>query len=65
MARTKAETNGDDNGRTAQERISISVDPSLRKNMRIAAAIEDMTIGEWAQSVLSRYADKAVEKLQT
>lgn len=52
----------DDNGKREQQpRISITVDAALRRNLRIAAAINDMTIGEWAAEILSKYADKAVK----
>ena len=40
-------------------RVSITIDPSLRRNMRIAAAYADMTIGEWAVEVLRRASEKA------
>jgi hypothetical protein len=42
-------------------RISITIDPSLRRNMRIAAAHADMEIGEWASAVLKQAAIKAVK----
>lgn len=54
-----SEENG--NGNKDVTRISISVDPALRRNMRIAAAISDMTVGEWAQEILERYATKAAK----
>lgn len=43
-------------------RLSISLDPALRRNIRIAAAYHDLTVGEWASRVLQRAADKAVEE---
>jgi hypothetical protein len=54
--------NGDveDNG----YRLSITIDPSIRRKMRLAAALHDKTIGEWASSVLENAADKAVADLQ-
>lgn len=55
-------TNGDadeDKG----TRISITIDPSLRRNMRIAAAFADMSIGDWAVEVLKRASEKAVPEL--
>lgn len=42
-------------------RISITIDPSLRRNMRIAAAHADMEVGEWASEVLKQAAVKAVK----
>ena len=59
MARS---TNGDDT-EVDTFRLSITLDPSLRKKIRIAAAVQDMTVGEWASNVLERAADKAVPKL--
>jgi len=44
-------------------RISITIDPSLRRNMRIAAAFADMSIGEWATEVLKKASEKAVPEL--
>jgi len=41
-------------------RISVTIDPSLRRNMRIAAAHADMEVGEWATTVLRQAAIKAV-----
>lgn len=70
MARPKAEeteeveestSNGSD--RKKVDRISISIDPSLRRKMRIAAAFSDKEVGEWAQLVLARAADKALENV--
>ena len=43
-------------------RLSISLEPSLRRNIRIAAAYADMTVGEWASNILERYANKATEE---
>jgi hypothetical protein len=40
-------------------RISISVEPKMRKNMRIAAAHSDQSVGEWATKILARAAAKA------
>lgn len=56
-------TKADENGETRDPglRISISVDPSLRRQMRIAAAINDMTVGEWANETLRRAVEKATE----
>jgi hypothetical protein len=53
----------DENGEGEQMRISITIDPSLRKKMRIAAAVQDLTVGEWSVAVLTRAADKAVPNL--
>lgn len=61
MARTTS--NGDEDVEQAGFRISLTIEPSLRKKMRIAAAIHDMTVGEWAAAVLERAADKAVPQL--
>jgi len=44
-------------------RLSISIDPSIRRKLRIAAAVHDMTIGEWAAAVLEKAAEKAVPEL--
>jgi hypothetical protein len=43
-------------------RISITVDPTLRKNMRIAAALSDQTVGEWALDILEKAADRATTR---
>ena len=53
----------DENGDTQEQalRISISVDPTLRRQMRIAAAVNDMTVGEWAAETLRRAVEKATE----
>ena len=60
MAERKAKT---DDVEVVEEaapiRISVSIDPSLRKNMRIAAAHADLTVGEWATKVLTLAAQKA------
>jgi hypothetical protein len=56
----KKEANGDgveDSG----YRLSITIEPSIRRKLRLAAAVHDMSIGEWASEVLERAADKAVE----
>ena len=47
------------NGRSDVYRMSVTLDPSLRRHIRIAAAIADMTPGEWACAVLERAANKA------
>lgn len=52
------ETNGDKG-----YRLSITIDPSARRNMRIAAALHDKTVGEWAATILERAADKAMENV--
>jgi hypothetical protein len=57
----KKESNGDVDG---GYRLSITIDPSIRRKMRLAAAVHDKTIGEWASSVLENAADKAVADLQ-
>lgn len=59
----RKEANGDeatDNG----YRLSITIDPSIRRKMRLAAAVHDKTVGEWASAVLENAADKAVADLQ-
>lgn len=40
-------------------RVSITIDQAIRRKMRIAAAIVDMTVGEWAVAVLTAAARKA------
>ncbi len=55
-----AADNGD--AKAAVRRVSITVDPELRKQMRIAAAINDMDIGEWAVKVLTRAVERATEE---
>jgi predicted HicB family RNase H-like nuclease len=62
MART---SNGDEEDKADSYRLSITIDPSQRKKFRIAAAVADKSIGEWAAGVLERAADKAVPKLPT
>jgi hypothetical protein len=57
----KKESNGDVDG---GYRLSITIDPSIRRKMRLAAAVHDKTIGEWASSVRENAADKAVADLQ-
>lgn len=44
-------------------RLSITIDHSMRKNMRIAAALHDMSPGEWAVKILERAADKAMAQV--
>lgn len=41
-------------------RLSISIDPAIRKMVRIAAAYADMEIGEWASKILREAAEKAI-----
>ena len=48
---------------TAPPRLSISIEPDLRRKIRIAAARADLEIGEWCKAVLSAAAKKTVEKL--
>ena len=45
-------------------RLSITMEPSLRKKLRIVAALHDKSIGEYAVIVLEAAADKAVEGLK-
>jgi hypothetical protein len=51
------------NGKVEDEkiRVSITIDPALRRKMRIAAAHADMEVGEWAAEVLKAAAIKAVK----
>lgn len=58
---TKVDTNGDGETDDKAFRLSITLDPSLRRHMRIAAALADKTVGEWAADILERYADKAAK----
>ena len=60
----RKEANGDAEEQDSGYRLSITIDPSIRRKMRLAAALHDMTIGEWASSVLENAADKAVADLQ-
>jgi hypothetical protein len=41
-------------------RVSITISPALRKNIRIAAAYADMEVGEWAAQVLKLASDRAI-----
>jgi hypothetical protein len=43
-------------------RVSITIDPPLRRKMRIAAAYADMEVGEWAAEVLKAAAIKQVRQ---
>jgi predicted HicB family RNase H-like nuclease len=60
-----ARTNGDDDTVDTGYRLSITIDPSIRKKLRIAAAVHDMSIGEWCSAVLEKAADKAVPNMPT
>jgi hypothetical protein len=42
----------------SQVRISISMDTKTRRLIRIAAAYNDMEVGEWATSVLRKEAER-------
>lgn len=55
----RATTNGDAEEKVL--RISVTVDPSVRRLIRIAAAVNDMEPGEWAASILEKAATKALE----
>jgi hypothetical protein len=57
----EVETNGRDYG----YRLSITIEPSARRNMRIAAALNDKSVGEWAAMILERAADKAMENVSS
>jgi uncharacterized protein (DUF1778 family) len=50
----------DQGAEPSQVRISISMEPRVRKMIRIAAAYADMEIGEWATNVLREAAEKAI-----
>jgi predicted HicB family RNase H-like nuclease len=60
----RKEANGDVEEAESGYRLSITIDPSIRRKMRLAAALHDKSIGEWASSVLENAADKAVADLQ-
>lgn len=63
MARTtttpKVEDNGNDDEVT---RISITIDPALRRKLRIASAFADLSPGEFAVRVIDAAADKALRE---
>jgi uncharacterized protein (DUF1778 family) len=46
--------------RTDTVRLSITIDPEIRKIVRIAAAYADLEVGEWAGKVLREAAEKAI-----
>jgi len=58
--RKDANGDGDEGG----YRLSLTIEPSIRRKVRLAAAVHDMTMGEWASKVLENAADKAVEDLK-
>lgn len=43
-------------------RLSITLDPRHRRDIRIAAAMADKTTGEWATEVLTRAADREINR---
>lgn len=45
-------------------RVSFSIDPSLRRKIRIAAALNNMENGEWMAAIIERAADKALEEVK-
>jgi hypothetical protein len=45
-------------------RVSFSIDPSLRRKIRIASALHDMDQGEWMAEIISRAASKALEDVK-
>jgi len=59
--RTKA-VEEDETTENGKYRLSISLDASLRRNIRIAAAYNDLDVGEWCAKVLSIMAEKAIEE---
>lgn len=52
------------NGAKDVYRMSITVDQSTRRHIRIAAALADMEVGEWACAVLERAATKATAEVR-
>jgi len=54
-------SNGDEDGDDKGYRLSITIEPSIRRKLRLAAAVHDLSIGDWASKVLENAADKAVE----
>ena len=53
------ETNGK---RPYVPRLSISVTSEMQRNLRLAAAIANKTVGEWCTEILEKYAEKAIEE---
>lgn len=51
------ETNGK---RPYVPRLSISITSEMQRNVRIAAALADMTVGEWCTAMLDRAAEKVI-----
>ncbi len=51
------ETNGK---RPYVPRLSISISTEMQRNIRIAAALADMTVGEWATAILDKASDKVM-----
>lgn len=41
-------------------RLSITIDQTHRRHLRIAAALADMSVGEWAAEMIERAAEKAL-----
>lgn len=64
MARNKQPVEEEDVETNDSYRVSITIDPSIRRNMRIAAAYADQTVGEWAAGILERAAEAAVPDLK-
>lgn len=63
-----AKANDDDattNGRKDVYRMSVTIDPSIRKRIRIAAAINDQEVGEWAADVLNKAAAAQLKEART
>jgi len=58
----KAKLGEPDEATNGVVRISISVDQSTRRAMRVAAAHADMTVGEWSVKVLEAAANKATSR---
>lgn len=62
--REETSSNGDGGERKDVYRMSVSVDPSIRKKIRIAAAVNDMEVGEWAAMVLNKASATALKEAQ-
>lgn len=47
----------------ARVRLSVDVDPELRRRVRVAAATRDQTVKEWLEDVLKRELARADEDI--
>lgn len=61
----KANDDESTNGRKDVYRMSVTIDPSVRKRIRIAAAINDLEVGEWAADVLNKAAAQQLKEART